>query len=383
MFRNLLAHPVRTVLTGGSVLLAVFLLCFLRATVTALTSSVEQASTQRLWVQSAVSLLVDLPLAYESKIKQVDGIEWVCKWQWFGGYYKEESNFFAQFGVDPETMLKSYPEMEIVSGSYEEFAKSRTGCMIGLDLQRRYGFKVGDRVPIVGKIFPRKDGSPWEFEVKAVYRTTSAAIDQGTLYFPFDYLRESIEGGSAWGDVGIGVFLVKLRPGADPTRVAAAIDLLFDRGPQRVQTTTEAEFSRQFVSMMGNVPLLLQSIGGAVLFAIFFAVLNTMLMAGRERTRDIGVMKALGFTDGVVFRSLLGESLLLCLLGGGAGAGLAKLVEAGLQRVMSAQFPGFAIDAATVGVGLGAALVIGTLAGLGPGWRARGLTPVAALREGI
>jgi putative ABC transport system permease protein len=379
-FRNLFAHPWRTSLTLASMLVAVFLLCLLQAAVSGLSNVVEQAATNRLMVQSAVSLFVDLPLSYEAKIKNVKGIDWVCKWQWFGGSYKEES-FFAQFGIDPETFLKSYPEMYIVDGSYEEFQQTRTGCLIGQDLANKFGWKVGDHVPIKGQLFPRADGSAWDFTVKGIYRSKTPNVDQQTMYFHFDYLREALEQGDALGEPEVGVYMLKLASDTDPTPVMAAVDLLFDNGPMRVQTTTEAEFNRQFVTMLGNIPLLLNSIGGAVLFAVFFAVFNTMLTAGRQRTRDIGVMKALGFTDAAVFRGLLTESLVLCVLGGSLGIGLAAAVAGVLQPHVATTLPGFEIGSQTMLTGMGISVVVGIIAGAAPGWYCSRLAPVAALRE--
>ncbi len=380
VLRNLLAHPWRTSLTLASMLVAVFLLCLLQAGVSGLGNVVQQAATNRLLVQSAVSLFVDLPLSYEAKIRNVDGIEWVCKWQWFGGKYRDES-FFAQFGIDPETFLRSYPEIYISDGSYEEFQQTRTGCLIGQDLANKFGWRVGDHVPITGKLFPRTDGAAWDFTVKGIYRSKTTTIDQQTMYFHFDYLREALEQGLAPGEPEVGVYMLKLAPGTDPTAVMAAVDLLFENGPQRVQTTTEAEFNRQFITMMGNIPLMLNSIGGAVLFAVFFAVLNTMLMAGRQRTRDIGVMKALGFTDAAVFRGLLAESLVLCVTGGLLGIGLATAAAGALQPVVSQMLPGFEIGASTMLTGMGISVAVGIIAGAAPGWYASRLAPVAALRE--
>ena len=380
VLRNLLSHPVRAGLTFASVVAAVFLLCFLRSAVAGLTRTVEAADSKRLWVQSAVSLFVDLPQAYEGKIAAVPGVEWVCKWQWFGGIFRDESGFFAQFGVDSDTFQRSYPEMEIVEGSYEAFERNRTACLIGSDLAAQYGWGLGDRVPLLGTIYPKADGSAWEFTVAGVYESSKPTIDNKTLFFHWDYLRETLESGDALGPTGVGVYLVKIASGADPTPVMAAIDLMFENGPQRVQTTTEAEFSRQFISMLGNVPALLSGIGGAVLFAIFFAVLNTMLMASRERIRDVGVLKALGFTDGAIFRAYTLESLLLCGLGGLAGIGLAKLAEPGLVRALAGQLPGFAIDGGSIGVGLGLSLAVGLAAGVIPAWRSSRLLPVEALK---
>ena len=381
VFRNLLAHPWRTSLTLASMLVAVFLLCLLRAGVSGLTNAVEQAATNRLMVQSAVSLFVDLPLSYEGKIRNVDGIEWVCKWQWFGGVYGEDDSFFAQFGIDPETFLRSYPELYIADGSYEEFKQTRTGCLIGQDLANEYSLKVGDHLPVIGRLFPRADGTAWDFTVKGIYRSKTANIDQRTMYFHFDYLRESLEQGAALGEPQVGVYMLKLAPGTDPTAVMSAVDLLFENGPQRVQTTTEAEFNRQFITMMGNVPLLLNSAGGAVLFAVFFAVLNTMLMAGRQRIRDIGVMKALGFADSAVFLGLLAESLLLCVVGGLLGIGLAMLAAGFLQPFVSRMLPGFEIGPSTLLTGMGISVAVGVIAGVAPGWYASRLAPVTALRE--
>ena len=174
--------------------------------------------------------------------------------------------------------------------------------------------------------------------------------------------------------------MLQLSEDADPTAIMATVDELYYNGPQRVQTTTEAEFNRQFISMLGNVPLLLRSIGAAVLFAIFFAVLNTMLMAGRERTRDIGILKALGFSDARVAGLLVIESLFVCIIGGGIGIGLAIAAEDGTARMFAGMIPGFEILPWIMGLGIGLAAAVGLVCGLAPARRALSLTPVTALR---
>ena len=381
ILRHVLSHPLRSLLTAGSVFVAVFLLCFLRAATAALTSSVEKASTNRLWVQSAVSLYVDLPLAYQTKIATVEGVQHICRWQWFGGVYQEESNFFAQFGVDSDTFLASYPEIEIADGSYEEFAKLRTACVVGADLASKFGWKVGDTVPIEGRIFPRSGGGEWAFTVKAIYRSKTTNIDQRTMYFHYDYLRESLEAGDALGPEGVGVYMVKVADGAPVERVMSDIDALFANGPQRVQTTTEGEFQRSFIAMLGNVPTLLSMIGGAVLFAIFFAVLNTMLMAARERVRTIGILKALGFTDRTVALTLVAESLLVCGTAGLAAVAFTFAMRHTLAGMLiTMQVPGFDIEGATIWLGVALSIGLGLIAGLVPGIGARRLAPVRALR---
>lgn len=383
ILRNVLAHPLRSALTGGSVFVAVFLLCVLGATTKALNSSVDNAATNRLWVQSAVSLFVDLPLSYGAKIREVDGVETMCRWQWFGGVYLDESNFFAQFGADADTLLKACPEIEIVEGSYEAFTKDQVGCLIGVDLADKFGWEVGDRVPIIGSYFQRVGEEAWSFTVDAIYRSTSPTFDQQTLYFHYDYLRESLESGDATGPIGVGVYLVKVARDHDVTQVMGDIDALFENGPQRVQATTEGEFQRQFISMLGKVPTLLNMIGAAVLFAIFFAVLNTMMMAARERVRSIGIMKALGFTGGPIIAMLMVEGLLVCGGGGALGTVCAMVMEASIARNLVAMgVPGFEVSGSTAGLGMGIAVGLGLISGLLPGLRISRLGPVEALRTG-
>jgi putative ABC transport system permease protein len=354
----------------------------LHAVTSGLQRTLSAAAANRLLVQSAVSLFVDLPLGYQQKIAAVPGIEAICKWQWFGGRYEQDKGgFFAQFGIDPATFLPSYPEMKIREGSYEAFTTTRTGCIVGDETAAKYGWQVGQTVPIGGTIFQRTDGRPWEFTVAAIYHSDSPSVDNQTLFFQYDYLRESIEQGGATGPDGVGVYMLRIAPGTDPVVVQQGVDAMFENGPQRVQTTTEAEFNRQFISMLGDVPTLLQLVGGAVLFAIFFAVLNTMLMAGRERTRDLGIMKALGFTDKTAALLLVGESLLLCCLGAVVGIGVGLLAEAPAAAATASFIPGFGFDRSTLLLGAGIALIVGLVAGLLPGWRAARLTTIQALRE--
>ncbi|GDY02012.1 ABC transporter ATP-binding protein [Planctomycetota bacterium] len=382
MLRNVLAHPLRALLTIGSVMVAVFLITLLHAAVAGLDATLQQASANRLLVQSAVSLFVDLPLSYQQKIAAVKGVEAICKWQWFGGRYEQDKGgFFAQFGVDHDTFLLSYPEIEIAEGSAAGFTTERTACIVGCDLAAKYGWKLDQTVPIAGTIFQRTDGKPWEFVIRAIYRSSKTSIDQNTMYFHYDYLRESLETGGARGPEGVGVYMLRVLPSTDTLQLASAVDALFENGPQRVQTTTEAEFNRQFVSMLGDVPGLLKLIGSAVLFAIFFAVLNTMIMAGRERTRDSGVLKALGFGNLVVGGMLVFEGLLVCGLGAIAGAAVVKLLEAPFQAILSARLPGFAFSTQSLLLGCGLAMLIGLVSGIVPGLRVARLTTVQALRE--
>lgn len=380
VLRNITKHWLRSTLTVGSLSLALFLLCLLRSLVVALDAGVRNAAVDRLIVQSSVSLFVYLPESYEAKIEQVDGVRTVCRWNWFGGYYQEPSNFFAQFGTDVADFLQAYPEVEVIEGSVEEFKQERQACLVGADTASRFGFKVGDNVPLIGALFPRTDKQPWNFKVAGIYRSKKTNVDNNTLFFHCEYLEKALESGEATGPQGVGIYVVQLQPGADRVAVAGAIDALFEGGPQRTQSNTEAEFQAQFVSMVGNVPLFVSSIGGGVMIAILLAALNTMLMAAREQTRDVGVLKALGFTDGTVFGMMLAQSFVLCSLGGALGIALAKATEPVLVYVLSSTFPGYGVTQETVLQAVVVTLGIGLFAGIAPAWRARNLQVITALR---
>lgn len=379
--RQILRHLVRSLLTVGSLTVALFLLCVLRTLLTTIEAGVESANARRLWVQSAVSLFVDLPTSYQRKIENVKGVGNTCKWQWFGGYYQDPGNFFAQFAVGPQELFDMWPEVEVVDGTAEDFLGRRTSCLIGKGLADQFGWKVGDTIPIIGALFPRPDGSAWTFEVAAVYAPAKPTVDDRTMFFHWDYFEQSmleIDGVNPQ----VGVFVIEVEPGADVTSIMATVDAMFENGPQRVQTTTEAEFNRQFVSMVGNLPRLLGFIGTGVLIAILLGCVNTMLMAGREQTRDIGILKAVGFSDGAMFRFLLAQSLFLCGLGGGLGIGLALLTEAPLAAMMGRYFPGYAILPETILLAVGTTLLVGLLSGMVPARQASKLLSVEALRRG-
>ena len=273
--------------------------------------------------------------------------------------------------------------MVIGEGSWDDFLASRQAAVAGRELAEKYGWSIGDRVPIIGTIYPRADGSAWEFDLVAIYDTTNPAFGEQTLFFHHHYFEEVLKVEQGPEALAAGVYILRIEPGTEPTTVMAGVDALFENGPQRVQTTTEAEFNRQFVTMFGGIPTFLSWIGGSVLFAILLAAINTMLMAGRERTRILGVMKAMGFGSGHVFALFLAESVLLCGIGGLVGVGLAKLAEPGIATALSTLMPGFVLTPETIAGGLGVAVGVGLIAALVPAFTASRLKPVEALRAEV
>lgn len=386
-------HWARSFLTVFAMGLSFFLLCFLVSLLTTIEAAVSQASSTRLFMQSSVSLYVDLPRSYEAQIRGVDGVADVTPFQWFGGYYQDPGNFFAQFGVLPDSFFPMYErELRIVEGpggatgdaagpaAIAAIRADRRACLIGDALVRKFGWKVGDTVPILGTIFQQENGQAWEFVVVGVYEPLKSNVDGLTMWFRFDYLTESLDGGLANGPDGCGAYAIQIHPGADSAAVSGAVDALFTNGPQRTTTTTEAAFQAGFVSMMGNVPKFVAMVGGAIVVAVFFAVINAMLLAGRQRVHETGILKALGFSDGAIARSMLGEALLLTACGAALGLLMTKVMEAGIRDSLGTFIPNFAVADATLLLGLGALTAVGFISGLAPALLLARVRPTQALR---
>lgn len=396
VWKHLRVHWMRSLLTLGAMLLAVVSFCSLISVVTTVNAAVTGAATNRVVVQSAVSLFVNLPRDYQPKIAGVPGVEQVSKFQWFGGYYQDRNNFFAQFGVDHDSFFSMYArDLEIIAGpggtagagaraaALEALALDRRACVIGEGLVKRFGWKVGDTVPLKSTIFEFMENAEqaWELNVVGIYRPLKSNVDPTTIWFRYDYIQEFLDSGRATGPMGPSVYMVNLQPGYDPAAVIAGIDGLFGNGPQVTKTTTEAAFQAGFVSMIGNLPMFIGTIGGAVVFAILFILVNTMLLAGRQRTRDGGIMKALGFRSGVLAKLMLAESVLLAALGGLLGVALAFASEGFLRVALGTFFPNYTVQPRTAVMGLGIALGVGVIAGLLPALVQARLRPTEALRS--
>jgi len=392
--RNMRAHWLRSGLTFLSLIVAMFLFCFLISLVTTLDSAVSQSATNRVITQSAVSLFVDIPLNYQPKIAQVEGVEAVTKFQWFGAYYQEPQNFIAEFGVDHDVFFDMYDgEVEVTEGPdgvtgpearqavIDAMAGERRAVLVGEGLMKDHGWTVGDTVPLIGTVFQTPDNSAWEFIVVGTYVPKKQNMDDRTMFFRFDYLDETVGGYVEGEPLGVGVYSINVADGFDPAQVIADIDGLFENGPQVTMTSTEAAFQAGFVSMMGNLPFFVGTIGGAVVFAVIFSVINTMLLSARQRTRETGILKALGYRDAAVSRLMLGESLLVSLIGGGLGVLFAVGTAPGMRAAFGAFLPTYTVKPETAMFGLAVSLFIGLVAGIAPAVIAARLHPTEALRS--
>jgi putative ABC transport system permease protein len=371
---NLLRAKRRTFLTVFSIAVALFLFCTLRTVITSFEASLRASEATRLVVRHAASLVFPLPLAYRERLVQVPGVTGVTYGNWFGGYYQDPKNRFAQFAMDVPTMLDIFPETVLPPDQAQAFRSERTACVIGRALARKYGWKIGDQIPIVGTIFPGE----WRFNVRGIYEGKTKDVDENTLFFHWDFLNESLpEGRRNY----VGIYWLRIASPDQAAAVSGRVDAMFQNSPQPTKTETEKAFQAGFISMIGNVQLLLTIIGSAIVFAIMLVTINTMMMAARERTTEIAVLKTLGFSNGLILRLVGGEALLVSLAGGMLGCGLAALVFHQLDFTAGGFFPNFRVLPETVMTGILLATLMGVLSGIVPAVSAARLKIASALRK--
>lgn len=372
IWANLRRKKFRTLLTMASFGAALFLYGILRALHGAFYGGVELASANRLVVINRVSLTQPLPWAYREKIQQVPGVVAVTGANWFGGVYQEERNFFPQFAIEAKTYRDMYPEFVIPDDQWQAFLQDRQGCIIGEATARRFGFQVGDRVTLRGTIFP----GTWEFNVRGIYRGTRDLDDTTQFWFHREYLEERAGG---WVRGMVGWYVVRV---ADPDRaleVARAIDARFANSPWETKTEPEQAFAASFVKQMGNIQFLILTVGTVVLATLLLVTGNTMAMAVRERASELGVLKALGFTDLGFLFLVEAEILIQALIGGGLGILAAGTVVPGLSRAIPGMI--FHLSLPELAGGVLLALGVGSLAGLLPALSAMRLSVAAVLRR--
>jgi putative ABC transport system permease protein len=373
IFANLFRKKIRTTLTLGSFAVALFLFGLLAVVRGAFNQGLEVAGANRLVVVNKVSIIQPLPVSYKDKLAQIPGVTLVTHANWFGGVYQDERNFFPQFAIEDETYRQMFPEFIVPDDRWKAFIGDREGAIVGEDLVKRFHWKVGDRVPIKGTIFP----GTWEFNIDGIYKGSRPQDDTTQFWFHYKYLEERQN--QYWKGL-VGWYTVRIDNPDNATRVAGAIDETFANSPWETKTETEKAFAAGFVKQAGNIEFLLLSIGSVVFFTLLLVTGNTMAIAVRERMRELAVLKAVGFSDGFVLSLVLGESLLLAALGGGLGLALSKLFTLRGDPT-GGMLPYFYLTLPAIILGLGAALAVGMVAGILPAWSAMRLRVVDALRR--
>jgi putative ABC transport system permease protein len=377
ILKNCWRNRRRTTLTILSIGVSMCLLGVLIAVYHALYFSEptpEQAL--RLVTRNRISLTVPIPLFYRERIKQIPGVKQVMTSQWYGGVYKDArdpKNFFARFGVEPDKLFTIYSELTIPEDQKQAFLRDRTGCVIGRDLANKFNFHVGDRITLTGDIYP----GTLELTVRGIFDSPRKSE---VLYFNWAYVAEGLPE-ERKGDVGT-FTIVCDSPGAVP-RVANAIDDEFHNAPVQTRTETEQAFVLSFVSFLGNVKLFLLSICAAVMFTVLLVSANTMAMSVRERVREVGVLKTLGFTGPNILLIILGEACAISVLGGGLGFLLSTFLTGGVRNSPAGIFlPAVKpFDPIVASICILVALSIGLLSAFVPAFSASRTPIVEALRS--
>jgi putative ABC transport system permease protein len=372
---NLLRKKVRLLLTLGSFSVALFLFAFLAVVKKAFTGGADLASASRLVTINRVSIIQPVPLSYRDKIARIPGVESVTHDNWFGGVYQDEKNFFPQFAIDPENQRKVFPELIVADDQWNNFLKDRQGAIVGARTAKRFGWKIGDRIPIKTTIF---GGGAWEFVIEGIYHGKRPGDDETQFWFQWDYFEERVperfKGLVGW-------YTVKLNSPDDALRVAKTIDADFANSPYETKTDTESAFAASWVKQFGNIEFLILTIGSVVFFTLLLVTGNTMAISVRERTGELAILKAIGFRDHSVLLFVLGEALAIALAGGVLGLVLATLAIPALSSALSGLLPNLILSRSMVAAGLGFALLVGAASGVLPGIGAMRLRVVDALRR--
>lgn len=369
---NLGRKKTRSALTMGSFAVALFLFSMLGTIDSALNQGVEVAGTDRLVVTNKTSLIQPLPLAYLDRILRIKGVKEATYAIWFGGIYINEKNFFPQIVVDHKTLLKLYTEFVVPPQQWRAFCADREGAIAGANLARRFGWKIGDRIPLQGAIYP----GTWEFNLRGVYHGARPEADENQFWLRYDYLDERRE--LAKGTVGW--YLVRVDNPNNAARIAADIEAQFANSFSEVKAESEKSFQTGFVQQIGNIKGIMLSVGTIVFFTLLLVTGSTMAMSVRERTGELAVLKTLGFTDRSVMGLVLAESLLYSVAGGMIGIGLAKLYTLGGDPT-NGFLPSFYLSPAIMAYGMVFALMAGLAAGWIPAMLAMRLKIVEALRR--
>ena len=375
VWRNLLRRKVRTTFTLLSIFVAFLLYALLMTIRTAFTLGVEVAGVDRLMMMHKVSLVQFLPLSYQRDIQSTPGVKLASHNSWFGGTYKDNANQFAVIAVDPEPFLKLYPEFKVPDDQAKAWLADRQGALVGRDVATRYGWKIGDRIPIQGTIFQPKQGAAWDFNIDAIY-DGDKAVDKTGFFFRYDYLDEN----RRFGHGMVGWYIIRIDNGSQAAEMAAKLDAQFANSSAETKTSTEKAFLQGFANQIGDVGAIMVAILVAVLFSILLVTANTMAQSVRERTSELAVLKTLGFSNGLVLGLVMAESLFLAALGGGLGLGLAWLfVSRGSFN--SAFLPIFVLQGSDVLIGVALCGLLGALAGALPATSAVRLRITDALRR--
>ncbi len=375
IWKNVWRRKFRTTFTLLSIFVAFLLFGLLMTIRAAFSLGVDIAGLDRLILIHKVSLIMPLPYSYLGRLQTTPGVELATHQTWFNGIYQEPANFFANIAVEPEKFLKIYPEFRVPPDQVNAWLADRQGAIVGRDLAERFGWKVGDRIPLIGTIWQPKQGQVWDFNLRGIY-DADEGIDKTQFFFRYDYLDEN----RAEGEGLVGWYVVKI---ADPSQAVAlsrTFDEMFANSSAETKTTTEKGFIEGFAKQIGDIGAIMIAISSVVLFMFGLVAASTMAQSVRERTSELAVLKTLGFSGGTILALVLAESLSIVIVGGGLGLAVAWLfVQQGDPT--GGLLPMFSLPPRDVALGAALMLAMGLLAGAAPALGAMRLKITDALRR--
>ncbi len=376
--KNLLRHKLRTFLTIVGIAVAVMAFGLIRTVVTAWNAGVEASAANRLITRHAVSFIFPLPLAYESRIEKVPGINLVTYANWFGGVYIDKDQFFARLAVDAEHYFDVYPELIVPKDQLETFKRERNACIIGSQIAERYHLKIGDIMPIEGDIYPGQ----WEFVVRGIYQPRDKSTDPSNMLFHWQYVDERMKQDSPGREGQVGWYVIRISNPADDAKVSGQVDQLFANSSAETKTETEKQFQQGFLASAGAIITAMNFISFIIIGIIMLVLGNTMIMAARERIREYGVLKTIGFSTQHLIGLIAGESLAISFVGGAIGlAATFPLAEGFSEALPKGWFPVFNVEPITIVLAGSAAVLVGLIASIFPIHRAVSTSIVDALRQ--
>jgi len=375
IFANLLRKKIRLILTVGSFAVALFLFAFLAVVQNAFNRGADVAGADSLVVIDRVSIINLIPLKYRDEILQIPGVKSITHNNWFGGVYQDEKNFFPQFVIDPENQRLVFPELLVPDDQWNAFVKDRQGAIAGARTAERFHWKIGDRIPIKTTLY---GGGSWEFNLDGIYHGQRPEDDETQFWLQWDYFEEripqEIKGQIGW-------YVLRVNNPDDSVRVAKAIDDKFANSSSETKTETESAFAAGWVKQFGNIQFLILTIGSVVFFTLLLVTGNTMAISVRERTAELAVLKAIGYSGRRVLIFILAESLMIALIGGLLGLGLALLAVPALAKALNGMLPQLLLEPSILVLGLISALAVGIASGILPGLGAMRMRVVEAFRR--
>lgn len=377
LFKNAFRHKLRTYLTILGMTIAILAFGLLRTVVGAWYAGVEASSANRLVTRNAISLVFTLPISYKDKIRQVEGVKEVTWGNWFGGYYIEEKNFFANFCMDLKTDLDVYPEIIVDPDQKAALLRDRKGALVGRKLADRFGWKIGDAITLKGTIYPGN----WEMVVRAIYKGRDKSIDESQLIFHWDYLNETLKKTVPRRADQSGFFVIGISNPNQAADVSVSVDKLFKNSLAETLTETEKAFQMGFVSMSEAIVIAIQLVSFVIIIIIMAVVANTMAMAARERTGEYAILKALGFGGWYIAALIFGESLVITGIGCALGIAATFPAAKAFGDAMGAFFPIFNVAGETIYMDISAFIIVGVVAAIVPTVRTVNIRIADGLRK--